>query len=189
VSLKDNTGHIAAGEVGQDAAGPPPVGSLYGTVAPGCLGARRLRARGRATYGAPATHTGRGVLGEGTEVALGRIVILLLFAIAACAVFVANTLATAGPSEQAKAFVRSARRAGSGGYLPSVRGFAQRSPTANTPRGEFKEVGMAVRRQVGPVGVAEEVIGDLVAWGLLLLGVVFGLGTLGAIELLTRLSR
>jgi hypothetical protein len=29
--------------------------------------------------------------------------------------------------------------------------------------------------------------GDLVAWGLLL-GVVFGLGVLGAVELLTRLS-
>jgi hypothetical protein len=33
------------------------------------------------------------------------------------------------------------------------------------------------------------VTGDLVAWALLLRGVVFGLGTLGAVELLTRLSR
>ena len=47
---------------------------------------------------------------------------------------------------------------------------------------------MAVRRQVGLVGVTEEVVGDPVAWGLLLLGVVFGLGTLGAVELLTRLG-
>ena len=30
--------------------------------------------------------------------------------------------------------------------------------------------------------------GDLVAWGLLLLGVVFGLGTLGAVEVLARLQ-
>jgi hypothetical protein len=35
--------------------------------------------------------------------------------------------------------------------------------------------------------VTEEVAGDLIAWGLLLLGVVFGLGMLGAVELLTRL--
>jgi hypothetical protein len=33
----------------------------------------------------------------------------------------------------------------------------------------------------------DEVTGDLVAWGLLL-GVVFGLDTLGAVELLTRLG-
>ena len=38
------------------------------------------------------------------------------------------------------------------------------------------------------LGVAEDVSGDLLAWGLLLLGVVFGLGMLGAVELLTRLS-
>jgi hypothetical protein len=44
------------------------------------------------------------------------------------------------------------------------------------------------RRQIGLLGLTEEVTGDLVAWGLLLLGVVFGLGTLGAIELLTRLG-
>ena len=35
---------------------------------------------------------------------------------------------------------------------------------------------------------AENVVGDLVAWALLLLGVVFGLGTLGAVELLTYLG-
>jgi hypothetical protein len=35
----------------------------------------------------------------------------------------------------------------------------------------------------------EEVTGDLVAWALLLLGVVFGLGTLGAVEVLARLGR
>jgi hypothetical protein len=45
------------------------------------------------------------------------------------------------------------------------------------------------RRQIGLLGLTEEVTGDLVAWALLLLGVVFGLGTLGAIELLTRLGR
>jgi hypothetical protein len=44
------------------------------------------------------------------------------------------------------------------------------------------------RRQIGLLGLTEEVTGDLVAWGLLLLGVVFGLGTLGAVELLTRLG-
>ena len=44
------------------------------------------------------------------------------------------------------------------------------------------------RRQIGLLGLTEEVTGDLMAWGLLLLGVVFGLGTLGAVELLTRLG-
>jgi hypothetical protein len=44
------------------------------------------------------------------------------------------------------------------------------------------------RRQIGLLGLAEEVTGDLVTWGLLLLGIVFGLGTLGAVELLTRLG-
>ena len=44
------------------------------------------------------------------------------------------------------------------------------------------------RRQIGLLGLTEEVTGDLVAWGLLLLGVVFGLGTLGAVELLTRIG-
>jgi hypothetical protein len=39
-----------------------------------------------------------------------------------------------------------------------------------------------------PLVAAEDVVGDLVAWGLLLLGVVFGLGTLGAVELLTRVG-
>jgi hypothetical protein len=34
----------------------------------------------------------------------------------------------------------------------------------------------------------EEVVGDVVAWRLLLLGVVFVLGVLGAVELLTRLG-
>jgi hypothetical protein len=47
---------------------------------------------------------------------------------------------------------------------------------------------MAVRRQIGLLGVTEDVVGDLVAWALLLLGVVFGLGTLGAVEMLTRLG-
>jgi hypothetical protein len=36
--------------------------------------------------------------------------------------------------------------------------------------------------------MTEEVTGDLVAWGLLLLGVVFGLGTLGAVEVLAHLG-
>jgi hypothetical protein len=44
------------------------------------------------------------------------------------------------------------------------------------------------RRQIGLLGLTEEVTGDPVVWGLLLLGVVFGLGTLGAVELLTRLG-
>jgi hypothetical protein len=43
------------------------------------------------------------------------------------------------------------------------------------------------RRDVEPRGVTEEVAGDLVAWSLRLLGVLFGLGTLGAVEILTRL--
>ena len=37
-------------------------------------------------------------------------------------------------------------------------------------------------------GRTEDVVGDLVAWCLPLLGVVFGLGTLGSVELLTHLS-
>ena len=45
------------------------------------------------------------------------------------------------------------------------------------------------RRQIGLLGLTEEVTGDLMAWGLLLLGVVFGLGMLGAVEVLTRLGR
>jgi hypothetical protein len=44
------------------------------------------------------------------------------------------------------------------------------------------------RRQIGLLGVTEEVAGDLVAWLLLLLGVVFGLGVLAAVELLMRLG-
>lgn len=44
------------------------------------------------------------------------------------------------------------------------------------------------RRAIGLLGMAEEVVGDLVAWALLLFGVLFGLGTLGAVELLTHLS-
>jgi hypothetical protein len=44
------------------------------------------------------------------------------------------------------------------------------------------------RRQAGLLSVTEEVVGDLLAWVLLLLGVVFGLGTLGAVEVLTRFS-
>lgn len=38
------------------------------------------------------------------------------------------------------------------------------------------------------VDVAENVVGDLVAWALLLLGVVFGLGTLGVVEVLAHLG-
>jgi len=38
------------------------------------------------------------------------------------------------------------------------------------------------------LGLAEDVFGDLVAWSLLLLGVVFGLGTLGAVEMLARIG-
>jgi hypothetical protein len=38
------------------------------------------------------------------------------------------------------------------------------------------------------LGTAEDVVGDLLAWSLLLLGVLFGLGALGAVALLTRLS-
>jgi hypothetical protein len=44
------------------------------------------------------------------------------------------------------------------------------------------------RRQIGLLRVTDEVTGDLITWLLLLLGVVFGLGMLGAVELLTRLS-
>ena len=41
------------------------------------------------------------------------------------------------------------------------------------------------RRQIGLLGLTEEVTGDLVAWALLLLGIVFALA---AVELLTRLG-
>ncbi len=44
------------------------------------------------------------------------------------------------------------------------------------------------RRQVALLGVTEEVVGDPIAWGLLLLGVVFGLGMLAAVEVLARIS-
>jgi hypothetical protein len=44
-------------------------------------------------------------------------------------------------------------------------------------------------RHISLLGLTEEIVGDLIAWGLLLLGVVFGLGTLGAVELLTRFGR
>ncbi len=44
------------------------------------------------------------------------------------------------------------------------------------------------RSPIELLGPTEEVVGDLVAWCLLLLGVVFGLGMLGVVELLTRLS-
>jgi hypothetical protein len=44
------------------------------------------------------------------------------------------------------------------------------------------------RRPGRPLGTTEDVVGDLVAWSLLLLGVVVGLGTLGSVELLTHLS-
>jgi hypothetical protein len=43
---------------------------------------------------------------------------------------------------------------------------------------EAKEGVGVDRRQIGLLGLTEEVTGDLVAWGLMLLGVVFGLGTL-----------
>jgi hypothetical protein len=49
----------------------------------------------------------------------------------------------------------------------------------------LKEIGMSSRRQVGLIGLTDEAAGDLVAWGLLLLGVVFGLGT---VEALARLG-
>jgi hypothetical protein len=52
-------------------------------------------------YG-PATRNLRSALGEGAEVPLGRIVVLLLLLIAAGAFIVANNLAKAAPSEQAK---------------------------------------------------------------------------------------
>ncbi len=45
------------------------------------------------------------------------------------------------------------------------------------------------RRPIGLLGVTEEVAGDLVTWGLLLLGVVFGLGMLGAVQALALLGR
>jgi hypothetical protein len=38
------------------------------------------------------------------------------------------------------------------------------------------------------LGMTEDVVGDLVAWSLLLFGVVFGLGRLGAVALPTRLA-
>ena len=41
---------------------------------------------------------------------------------------------------------------------------------------------------IGLLGLAEEVTGDLVAWALLLLGVVFGLGILAAVEALAVLG-
>jgi hypothetical protein len=44
------------------------------------------------------------------------------------------------------------------------------------------------RRQIGQLGLTEEVIGDLIAWALLLLGVVFGLGILAAVEVLALLG-
>jgi hypothetical protein len=59
---------------------------------------------------------------------------------------------------------------------------------AHTRRREWEEVRVD-RRQIALLGLTEEVTGDLVAWCLLLLGVVFGLGTLGAVELLTLLSK
>ena len=52
--------------------------------------------------------------------------------------------------------------------------------------------GQEERRRVrGParlLGLTEESVGDLVAWSLLLFGVVVALGMLGAVELLIRLS-
>ena len=42
--------------------------------------------------------------------------------------------------------------------------------------------------RAAPVKLRDEVAGDFVAWALLLLGVVFGLGTLGSVELLTHLG-
>jgi hypothetical protein len=43
---------------------------------------------------------------------------------------------------------------------------------------------MAVRRQVESLGIPEDAARDLVVWLLILLGVVFGLGMLAAVELL-----
>jgi hypothetical protein len=58
----------------------------------------------------------------------------------------------------------------------------------HTRRREWEEVRVN-RRQIALLGLTEEVTGDLIAWCLLLLGVVFGLGMLGAVELLTLLSK
>jgi hypothetical protein len=57
----------------------------------------------------------------------------------------------------------------------------------DTPRAEFGEDAMS-RRPVELLIVTEEVTGDLVAWSLLLFGVVFGLGLLGAVEALAHFS-
>jgi hypothetical protein len=47
---------------------------------------------------------------------------------------------------------------------------------------------VAQRRQVGSLGIPEEVAQDLVVWLLILLGLVFGLGILAAVEALALLS-
>ena len=45
------------------------------------------------------------------------------------------------------------------------------------------------RRQIGLLGLTEEVTGDLVAWGTIAAGRRVRLGTLGAVEALARLGR
>jgi hypothetical protein len=47
---------------------------------------------------------------------------------------------------------------------------------------------MAHRRQVGSLGIPEEAARDLVVWLLLLLGLVFGLGIVAAVEVLALIS-
>ena len=47
---------------------------------------------------------------------------------------------------------------------------------------------MAHRRQVGSLGIPEEAARDLVVWLLVLLGLVFGLGMLAAVEALGLLG-
>ena len=76
------------------------------------------------------------------------------------------------------------------GWIETTR---RQSPTIKqglvlaSPLGHNRAV--AVDRRPGQLlVVAEEVVGDLVAWCLLLLGVVFGLGMVGAVELVTHWS-
>jgi hypothetical protein len=45
-----------------------------------------------------------------------------------------------------------------------------------------------VRGSARLLDLTEELVGDLVAWSLLLFGVVFGLGILAAVELLALVS-
>jgi hypothetical protein len=69
-----------------------------------------------------------------------------------------------------------------GRYPQSGRGFAPASEVGHNPRAAM------ARRSAQLLGTTEAVVGDLIAWCLLLLGVLFGLGALGPVELLTRLS-